>query len=243
MTVQTSEQLINYYADLLIYQYISKPRAHYTVYHDVAPVLMPQGFGLPVLKIDGSVVTATDGNWVYNVPMGTLLPLTLQDAFTFDTAVGVQLDTLAEYIGGIRTNLQLDGTYLTLTDVQFRLYLQALGARNTMGSDMKSIETFFATYFPGAFLTYDFESMHMSFIYNNDLGVDPVAESFIMAGHIPVPTAVGATVIFNPTSFSFFAFRTYNAVAQPGTSGYNFYSGPQTGRFLSYINALNVPFN
>jgi hypothetical protein len=222
MAAQTTAQLVAYYANLLIYQYISQPKAYATVSADVLPVLMPQGFTSPAEPI---------------------LPLALQDAFTLGTAVGVQLDTLAEYIGAVRTNLQLNGLLLTMTDVQFTDYLTVVAARNNLGSDMGSIESFFNQYFPGEFSVYDFETMNMSFVYYEALGADPVAEAFIMAGYLPVPMAVGATFIFNPNNYLFFAYRTYNAVAQPKTTGFNFYSGSQVGKFSSYVDAIVVPFS
>jgi hypothetical protein len=243
MATQTTEQLVGYYANLLIYQYISQLRAYNNVFVDIEPVLMPQDFSVPLVDNEGNMIVDNEGDAIYSNLMGEILPLTLQDAFTFGTAVGVQLDILAEYIGGLRTNLQLDNTFLTLTDQQFTTYLQALAARNNLGSNMQTIEAFFNQYFPGEFSIYDFESMQMSFIYSPAFGADPIAESFIMSGHLPVPMAVGATFIHNPTASAFFAYRTYNAVAQPGTSGYNRYSDPQVGRLLRYTDVLVVPFS
>lgn len=241
MATQTTEQLINYYANLLIYQYVSQLRAYNTVFIDVQPILMSQGFMSPLTDNEGNLIINNEGDAVYSdVTTEPILPLALQDAFTLSTAVGVQLNVLAEYIGGLRTNLQLNGTYLTFTDEQFSSYLSALAARNNLASDMGSISVFFSKYFPDEFSVYDLENMHMTFIYHLNPGDDPVAEAFITSGHLPVPMAVGATLIINPVAFAFFAFRTYNAVAQPDTTGYNFYIDTQVGKTLSYTNVLPV---
>jgi hypothetical protein len=248
MSTQTPQQTIEYYANLLIYQYITQPKAYATVYADVLPIIMPQGGNFltdytgnalvdgPNMPVPGTFLTDNINN------SGPILPLAVQDAFTLGTAVGVQLSILAEYIGAQRTNLQLNGLSLTLTDTQFTSYLTVVAARNNLGSDMGSIEAFFLQYFPGEFTIYDFETMNMGFVYYETFGADPVAESFIMSGYLPVPMAVGATLVYNPTDVSFFAFRTYNSISQPRTSGYNFYSDPQVGQFLAYRNVIIVPF-
>jgi hypothetical protein len=241
MATQTTQQLVEYYANLLIYQYVTQLKAYATVFDDVQPILMPQGFISPLTDNEGNWLFDNEGDPLYStVTTEPTLPLALQDAFNFGSAVGVQLDTLATYIGGLRTNLQLDGTYLALTDLQFTLYLQALAARNNMGSDMGSIEAFLGQYFPGVFAVYDFEDMHMSFIYYPVASANPAAEAFITAGHLPVPMTVGATLVFNPNNDLFFAFSTYNDAAQPGTSGYNFYGSSQVGEFLTYTDSITV---
>ena len=244
MPTQTTDQLVAYYANLLIYQYVSQLRAYNNVFVDVQPILMPQGFMLPLTDNEGNPIVDNEGDWIYSsATTEPILPLALQDAFNFGTAVGKQLDILAEYIGGLRTNLQLDGTFYTLTDQQFTAYLQIVAVRNTLGSDMGSIDGFLNQYFPGEFSVYDSENMHMSFIYHPVFGTDPIAESFIMAGYLPVPMAVGVTFIPNPLTFQFFAFRTYVSVAQPSTSGYNLYGAPQTGTFFLYAYVMIVPTN
>lgn len=243
MPTQTSEQLVAYYANLLIFQYVSQLRAYNHVFVNVEALLMPQGFAVPLTDNEGNLIVDNEGKAVYDTFMGQLLPLALQDAFTLSSAVGVQLDILAEYIGGTRTSLQLNGTLATLTDRQFGTYLQVLAARNNLGSSMSDITAFFNQYFPGEFSVYDYENMYMSFIYHLPFGADPIAESFVMSGHLTVPMAVGATFVYNPSGFLFFAFRTYQALAQPGTSGYNDYSNPQVGRFLVYSNVIKVPLS
>ncbi len=70
----TTQELIDYYADLLILQYRGKPNAYATIQTLVGPMIMDR------------------------------LPLLVQAAFAIDTAVGVQLDVLGKYAGVQRRN-------------------------------------------------------------------------------------------------------------------------------------------
>lgn len=70
----TTEELQTYYANLLILQYIGKPKAYATMYAQVRPVLMDQ------------------------------IPIAIQNAFNIDTAVGEQLDWIGKYVGATRVN-------------------------------------------------------------------------------------------------------------------------------------------
>ena len=65
----TTEEIVEYYAKLLIIQYREKEKAFDTIKAIVEPVIMDQ------------------------------LPVEVQDAFGIDTAVGVQLDVLGVYVG------------------------------------------------------------------------------------------------------------------------------------------------
>lgn len=87
----TNEELIDYYANLLIIQYYDKAKARAMIETVVTPVIMDQ------------------------------IPLDVQDAFDLDTAEGVQLDVLGKYVGvtrfgysdGVRVELS-DADYRTL---------------------------------------------------------------------------------------------------------------------------------
>lgn len=75
----TTQELINYYADLLIQQYKQKPNAYATVQAFVKPVIMDQ------------------------------LPLLVQDAYDLSSSVGVQLDVLGKYAGVTRNGYDFSG--------------------------------------------------------------------------------------------------------------------------------------
>jgi hypothetical protein len=75
----TTDELATYYANLLILQYLQKPKAYAMVKALVTPLIMDQ------------------------------LPLLVQDAFNIDTAVGVQLDVIGKYVGARRVGNTLNG--------------------------------------------------------------------------------------------------------------------------------------
>lgn len=70
---QSSAEIIDYYANLLILQYVGEPRAYATVQTVVTGVVMDQ------------------------------LPLSVENAFEIGTAVGAQLDILGKYVGVTRS--------------------------------------------------------------------------------------------------------------------------------------------
>lgn len=87
----TTDQIAEYYADLLIIQYRGQPKAHAMMKAWVTPVIMDQ------------------------------LPTQIQNAFNLNTAVGVQLDILGKYVGVSRQTYTAagpvtltDADYLTL---------------------------------------------------------------------------------------------------------------------------------
>jgi len=69
----TNEEIIRYYADLLIMQYIGKAKAYATIKALVNPVVMDQ------------------------------IPTQVQDAFNLDDCVGDQLDIIGKYTGSNRS--------------------------------------------------------------------------------------------------------------------------------------------
>lgn len=87
----TTQQILDYYANLLIIQYLDQPRAFATIQTLVEPVIQDQ------------------------------LPTKVENAFELTTAEGVQLDVIGKYVGVTRTiqtpqgQLTLDDTdFLTL---------------------------------------------------------------------------------------------------------------------------------
>jgi hypothetical protein len=75
----TTDQLATYYANLLILQYLQKPKAFATIKAQVTPVIMDQ------------------------------LPVAVQNAFNLADAVGVQLDVIGKYVGASRMGNTLTG--------------------------------------------------------------------------------------------------------------------------------------
>ena len=76
----TTEEIVEYYVNLLIIQYIQKAKARVHIASLVRPVIMDQ------------------------------LPVQVQDAFDINTAEGVQLDVLGKYTGVNRNTRTFSGT-------------------------------------------------------------------------------------------------------------------------------------
>jgi hypothetical protein len=112
----TTNEIINYYANLLIVQYANKPKAYATIQTLVGPVIMDQ------------------------------LPTQVQDAYGVDTAVGVQLDILGKYVGVTRTASGLglsvtlnDTDFRTL--IKFAIALNNNGS--SMADIVDALDSFF----------------------------------------------------------------------------------------------------
>jgi hypothetical protein len=208
---------------------------------------MPQGFEILAVDNEGNPLVDNEGDYVYfGAITEPILPLALQEAFNLPGAAGTQLENVGTYVGGARTNNLLNGTAYTLSDAQFTEYLQLLALRNSLPSDLGDIETFLYDNFTvegtQVLSMFDFADMHVSFTYTALRGTYPIFEAFITRGNLPKPMGVGGSFIYNPTSLTFFAFRTYNQAAQPNTTGFNTYSGSQQGTYLQYANGITILF-
>jgi hypothetical protein len=307
----TTQDLVNYYANLLILQYVGKPKAYATIAALVTPVLMPQTTqetvsfgaaptsgtfklnyngnataainwndsasqiqtklqavsGLGSVTVTGSiasqslVVTMTGtapvaalmtvtnntlllaGNSVSVSVSETdlMLPLAVQDAFDLNSAVGKQLITLGKYAGVGNTGFNFSGA-VTLGDTDFRNLIKAVIARNLLGSDLGTIQTFIHTYFNGVFQVFDHYTMRMSYLYLAQIGTNNVAEFFIKLGLLPRPMGVQlADLTYAFPTNNFFGMRTYYAAAPSFVAPFNSYTSYQTGRpWLSYANGITV---
>lgn len=165
----TAQELINYYANLLIIQFIGKPKAYATIQALVAPVIMNQ------------------------------LPLLVQNAFNMDgTAIGVQLDVLGKYAGVTRTGYGLTGQPITLNDADFFTFIKLAILTNSSGSDLATIEKLLNGFFPGELFVFDHKEMRMSYLINSTIGSQNLVQLFITEGLLPKPMGVQlAAPIYN----------------------------------------------
>ena len=208
----TTQDLINYYANLLILQYLGKPKAYATIQALVTPVIMDQ---LPVAVMNA-----------YNL-LGA------------SPAVGVQLDVLGKYVGASRTGVGYGGT-VTLNDTDFLTLIQLAIIKNNSGSSLGTIQNFLFQFFPGEILVFDYANMQMSYLISTTLGTQALIQLMIAEGYLPKPMAVSLSIIVAPVIDTFFGFRTYAAVI-PHNSPFNSYASYQTNRpWLSYQNAVIV---
>lgn len=307
----STQDLVNYYANLLILQYVGKPKAYAMIQALVTPVLMPQTTqetisfgaiptsgtfvlnylgnptaainwndtaaqiqtklravaGLGSVTVTGSIagrslvvnmvgvqvvaalmtVTA-NGLVISGTPVSVsvaetdvTLPLAVENAFNLNTAVGAQLIILGKYAGVGNTGFNFSGP-VTLGDTDFRNLIKAVIARNYLGSDLGSIQTFIATYFPNVLRVFDHYTMRMSYLYEVAIGSNNVAEFFIKLGLLPRPMGVQLAMLTYafPTN-NFFGMRTYYAAAPSFVAPFNSYTSYLTGRpWLSYVNGIKI---
>jgi len=202
------QDIIDYYANLLILQYRGKPKAYATIQTVVKPFLMDN------------------------------LPLTVQDAFSVASAVGVQLDVVGKYAGVTRSGTGFTGP-ITLGDDEFRELIKLAIIRNNSGSSLAAIQALLAIYFLGVILVFDKKNMQMDFIINADYISSNLAQLFLTEGLLPKPMGVQlSSIIYAPAITTFFGFRTYDL---PGfnVTPFNSYAAYQMHwHWLTYADKL-----
>ena len=207
----TTQELIDYYADLLILQYLGKPKAYATIQTLVTPVVMDQ------------------------------LPVDVMNAFDLtgsNVAEGVQLDVLGKYVGASRDGYDFSGP-VTLDDADFLSLIQIAITSNSAGSSLATIQEFLHQFFPDQILVFDYQNMQMSYLISSAVGSQTLVQFFVKGGWLPRPMAVAvALVIYGPVINTFFGFRTYLLPAV-NSSPFNEYADYQMDRpWLSYSNAV-----
>lgn len=207
----TTQEIIDYYADLLILQYLGKPNAYATIQTVVAPVIMDQ------------------------------LPVQVQDAFNLtgeDTAVGDQLDILGKYAGVSRVGYNFDGP-TTLDDADFLMYIRLAIVQNNLYSSLYDIQNLLNTFFPGQIFVWDYQNMSICYAVNSSVGSQNLVQFFILQNVFPRPMGVQLSVIiYAPVLNTFFGLRTYE-INTTNNSPLNSYEDYQTDRpFLNYSDGI-----
>lgn len=205
---QSTQDLINYYANLLILQYIGKPKAFATIQLLVTPIVMNQ------------------------------LPIQVQNAFNPATAVGVQLDVLGKYAGVTRSGYGLQGQAITLDDSDFAKLIQMATISNVSGSSLFDIQKLLQVYFAGEVFVFDYANMQMSYLITTAVDLNLVelfiTEGLLPK---PMGVQL-ASVIYGPNVGDFFGFRTYlaaNPTASPLNTYADYHTDFP---FLSYEDVL-----
>lgn len=170
------------------------------------------------------------------------LPLAVQNGFNLtgdNTAVGVQLDILAKYLGVKRT-AAYNQSQITLSDDDFLTLMLFAARRNTMGSSLADIWQLIEDFFPDQISVYDYRNMFMSYFIDSAIGSQDLPRMLLAQDLLPRPMTVGLSVIyapFNPNSF--FAMRTYTTDQPAGSSTMNTYTNYETDKpWLSYKYAI-----
>lgn len=205
----TDEELEQYYANLLIMQYASKPKAYATIIATAALFIMNQ------------------------------LPVAVQDAFSIDTAIGVQLDVLGKYVGISRNGYTFSGP-ITLDDDDYRQVIKMKIVQNNNGSSLYDIENVLNIFFDGAFALFDYGIMRLSYFFTTEIGSNDLAEFLVKQDLLPKPMGVQLScVIYVPDFTKFFGFRTYENQAFKSTT-FNTYSNyDEDTEFLNYGDIIN----
>lgn len=182
----TDAELIAYYANLLILQYLEKPKAYATIQTVVTPVIMNQ------------------------------LPLAVQNAYNLTgetgVAVGVQLDVLGKYAGVSRTGFGFSGP-ITLSDSDFLILIQLAIITNSSGSSLSTIQALLAQFFPGEVLVFDYQNMQMNYLISSTLGSQDLIQLFVTEGLLPKPMGVQLAAVIYAADLKFFGMLSAGTVA------------------------------
>lgn len=205
----TTQELIDYYANLLILQYRDKPKALATV------------------------------KALAGLALADKIAVELQDAFNLDTAVGKQLDTLGKYVGVTRYGYGFNGEPITLGDTDFRVLMRIAIAGNTSQGSLAEIQLFLATFFPDLILVFDFQNMQMGYFIDTDAGSYDLAQMVVLQNLLPRPMGVQlATTIYIDNITGLYGFRTYDLPGF-NVSPMNDYTDYQMDRpWLDYLDGM-----
>jgi len=210
----TNQELIDYYAKLLVIQYLGKPKAYATIQATVGPIIMDQ------------------------------LPLQVQNAFNMlgtNIAQGVQLDVIGKYAGVTRYSSDFNGNLITLSDADFLSLIKFATVTNSNGSSLSDIQDLMYQFFPGEVFVYDYRDMRISYVINSSVGSQDLIQALVNEGLIPKPMGVQlASIIYVPITDQFFGFRDYYHAAVYANP-FNDYSDYQlTWPWLSYNDAAHA---
>lgn len=177
-----SDNLQEYYADLLILQYKTLPKARETI-----KALVKEAVA------DGILLDVING-------------------FNLDSAVGVQLDTLGKYIGlnrQVKVNIGDTDTNI-LTDEQYRLLLKLKLISNTNFSSTSQIRAALYELFPNDIRLFDNRTMiyeyELSTLWNDLVNVI-IAEELL-----PLPMGIGYNITVVPDLLELYGYYGYDGL-------------------------------
>lgn len=171
-----------------------------------------------------------------------ILLLAIQDAFNPDTAEGVQLDVIGQYVGVVRTAQGSTGPITLGDDDDFRTLIRMAVVTNSAQSDLATIQELIFTFFTGQMRVYDYQNMRMSYLIQSSIGSLELVEMFIAQGLLPRPMAVQvASIIYAPDIDNFFGFVSYEVPANPLITPFNTYEAyDEDAPWLLYENAVVI---
>jgi hypothetical protein len=135
-----------------------------------------------------------------------------------DTAVGVHLDAIGEWVGLPRYIFVPTLGTVTLADVDYRVLLRARIQVNHWNGEMESLQVILSSLFPGTTVTvtaYDLQDMSMN-IFVSGGTLTPAQEALLRGGLlVPKPSAVRINGIFTITGPVFGLSQQDTLVAGP----------------------------
>jgi len=241
-----NDDLINYYANLLIIQYRTKPNAVGTIKAIIRALMI---FDL-IREVENG----------YNI----------------DNAVGPQLDIIAKYAGADRVSSGIDFSRIffgfvdyseptpyvdvvglieydeinppdaqfleydtdqksayTLTDEELRIIVKLKIAQNNSNHSAGEIDQILEEFFQSQVIFTDNFNMTVSYIFDEE--IRRIIEIAVSQNAIPKPAAVGLDVNFVPDIGNIFSMLSYDAETIPSFSqGFINYSQDPFGSFLGY---------
>lgn len=240
-----NDELIAYYANLLIIQYKNRPNARSTIMALIRSLM------------------------IYD------LIREVENAYDVDTAVGVQQNILAKYVGAERVVTGVDFTreffgfvdyveptpydanglilydetsppdaqflkygtdensIYTLNDTELRILIKLKIAQNNSNHSTGEIDDILSEFFNGSFIFNDNFNMTISYIFDSD--VERIVTIAIAQNAIPKPAAVGIDISFVPDINNIFSLIRYDATEFSFYSrGFIKYSQDPFGSFLKY---------
>ena len=241
-----NDELIAYYANLLIIQYRNKPNANETISAIIRSLM------------------------IYD------LIRSVENGYDIDTAVGVQLDVLAKYTGAerIATGVDFTRTFFgfvdyaeptpyvgvagllpydelnppdaqfleydtdqqslyTLTNAELRILIKLKIAQNNSNHSTAEIDEILEEFFPEQVLFTD--NFNMTVLYIFDTDVSRVVDVAITQKALPKPAAVGLLTSFVPDINNIFSLLKYDSDTLADFSqGLLRYSQDPFGSFLKY---------
>lgn len=193
----TDAEIQEYYANLLIVQYHDKPRARAMIMAVVAPVIMNQ------------------------------VPDAINNGFSIDAAVGVQLDTIGIYVGVTRYGYGLSGQPITLDDTDYRQLIKMVIIKNNSGSSLATIQTLLATAFPSQIFVSDNQTMGLNYLIVEGAFTSDLLELIATGGYLPAPMGVQvSSSVVPPIVNPYFGMVSYEDPVQNVSpfNDYNFYN-------------------
>lgn len=206
----TTEELVTYYADLLILQYLGKPRAYATIKALVRPAIIDQ------------------------------LPLTVQDAFNLSTAEGVQLDVIGKYVGVIRTGYGTMGAIILDDGDFYQLIKMAIiknSAGSSLATIQNLLHAYFpGTIFVFDYQNMHMSYYLSASVGSQDLAQMFINQDLLPA---PMGVQI-SSVIYAPVIDSFFGFGSYEIPAMNSSPFNTYTSYDMSSPWLAYENAIII---